>query len=572
MRVSQLRDAKPLLLTDAGDAWDKLAEKFATHTADCGKYLHQPLQQGNWGGIAAESAADRLARMQRDLVVAKKELDAVGTVLRACGEEFAAQQGKVANAVADATGAGYHVADDGKVTAPSVDTGGMKPGDVAMMQRDQATRAQGYADRIGDALAAAQKADKEYAAAVKLFTDAANRCAKGDWSTGFLELAKADELNRELLHELGMPDKKGSPAAVQAWWAQLSPSLQAKLIQDYPQEIGNRDGIPAADRDRANRTYLPMLLNSLEAEYAGADGDKAKALKDKIEGLQGIKKQLAAEGEPRPYLLGIGSEGKGRAIVSFGNPDTSKNVSAYVPGLNTKLSGHFASADVDRARNVATTANKMYPDTTTASVVWLGYDCPQLDGFSWSATDVMSKDDAKAGAPAYDRFLSGIRATHESGSPHVTAIGHSYGSLTVGQATQQPGGIPADDVVLVGSPGVGVDKASDLGVGANHVYIGAAENDQVTYLPSPNLLEYVAPGSEYGPKKNWFGTDPADNHFGGHHFAVAPGKDTGLTGLVKGDLPAHSLYFDPDAGGDSLPNIASVVTGHGDRITTTRPR
>ncbi|WP_442809901.1 alpha/beta hydrolase [Streptomyces sp. NBC_01321] len=164
--------------------------------------------------------------------------------------------------------------------------------------------------------------------------------------------------------------------------------------------------------------------------------------------------------------------------------------------------------------------------------------------------------------------MDGIR---ESGSPHVTAIGHSYGSLTVGQATPQPGGIPADDVVLVGSPGVGVDTA-DLGVGADHVYVGAAENDQVTNLPTPNLLEYVAPGSEYGPKKNWFGTDPADNHFGGHHFSVAPGEDTGLTGLMTGDLPAHSIYFDPVEGGDSLNNIASVVAGHGDKIQTVEPR
>ncbi|MFH8516506.1 alpha/beta hydrolase [Streptomyces gelaticus] len=573
MRVSELRDAKPLLLTDAGDVWDRLAEGFTAHARDFGRYLHRPItQQGIWGGVAAESAADRLARMQRDLNVAKQELDGVGTVLRACGEELATHQVRLREAVADATEAGYKVADDGAVTAPTVDVKNLAPGDAAMMNRDHAAHAQEYADRIGDALSAAQAADKEYAAAIKLFTDAAKRCAKGDWSAGLLELATANGLNSELLSELGMPQKGASPEAVQAWWAGLSPGLQAELIHDYPQQIGNRDGIPAADRDRANRTYLPLLLSSLEADYAGAVGDEATALKDKIEGVKGIQQQLDRGREPRPYLLGMGSEGNGRAIVSFGNPDSSKNVSAYVPGLNTKLSGHFASSDVDRAWNVAHTANKMYPDTTTASIVWLGYDAPQLDGFKWSATDVMREDDAKAGAPAYDSFLNGIRATHESGSPHVTAIGHSYGSLTVGQATQQPGGIPADDVVLVGSPGVGVDKASDLGVGAGHVYVGAAENDQVTNLPTSNPLEYVAPGSEYGPKKNWFGTDPADNHFGGHHFSVAPGRDTGLAGLATGDLPAHSIYFDPIEGGDSLNNIASVVAGHGDKIQNAAPR
>lgn len=39
-------------------------------------------------------------------------------------------------------------------------------------------------------------------------------------------------------------------------------------------------------------------------------------------------------------------------------------------------------------------------------------------------------------------------------------------------------------------------------------------------------------------------------------------------GLGTGDLPAHSSYFDKDAGGDSLNNIARVVAGHGDEITT----
>ncbi|MEU6016703.1 alpha/beta hydrolase [Streptomyces sp. NPDC047515] len=573
MRVSELRDAKPLLLTDAGDAWDGLAESFTAQALGFGKYLHRPLaQEGVWGGVTAESAADRLARMHRDLNGAKQELDGVGTVLRACGEELAAHQGRLKAAVADATEAGYKVADDGTVTAPTADTSHMMAGDVAMTNRDQATHAKEFADRIGDALSAARIADKEYAAAIKLFTDAANRCAGGNWSTGLLELATANELDRELLSELGMPDKKASPDAVQTWWAGLSPTLQAELIHDYPQQIGNRDGIPATDRDRANRTYLPLLLSSLENDYAGAVGDEATALKDKIDGVKGIQQQLDRGREPRPYLLGLGPEGNGRAIVSFGDPDSSKNVSAYVPGLNTKLSGHFASSDVDRAWNVAHAANKLYPDTTTASIVWLGYDAPQLDGLKWSATDVMGDDNAVAGAPAYASFLRGIRATHESGSPHVTAVGHSYGSLTVGQAAQLPGGIPVDEVVLVGSPGVGVDKAADLGMGADHVYVGAAENDQVTNLPTPNLLEYVSPGSEYGPKKNWFGTDPADNHFGGHHFSVAPGEDTGVAGLVAGDLPAHSIYFDPIGGGDSLNNIASVVAGRGDKIQSVAPR
>ncbi|MEV8476581.1 alpha/beta hydrolase [Streptomyces sp. NPDC051173] len=156
---------------------------------------------------------------------------------------------------------------------------------------------------------------------------------------------------------------------------------------------------------------------------------------------------------------------------------------------------------------------------------------------------------------------------------HVTAVGHSYGSLTVGQASQQPGGIPADDIVLLGSPGVGVDKASDLGVGRDHVFVGAADNDPVSRAPSPKkgaagllgtmiggppggLLAYELVGDD---DKNWFGQDPASEGFGARRFRVNDGPRP----VIHGDpFPAHSGYFDPDRDPYSARNIGVIVAGH----------
>ncbi|MEU7042888.1 alpha/beta hydrolase [Streptomyces varsoviensis] len=572
MHISDVQQAKPHLLIDAGDAWDALATTFSGRVKDCGKYLHQRLGQHWNGGLGAENAADRLGRMQRDLGVAKQELDLVGDVLRDAGEIFMALQSRLKNLIAEAKEAGFTVHGDGSVSGPAFDTKGMTEAEVDKKEKARDKRAQGFADDIGGVLKDAAEADKTAVETIKVFTDAANRCAKGDWYVGILETASASGYDDEVLRDAGMPDKKASPAKVAAWWKGLSPELREELLEDHPVILGNRDGIPATDRDHANRAYLPHLLNQLERDHDRASGDEAEAIQAKIDGLKGIQQKLGEKSDPPMFLLGMGDQGNGRAIVSYGNPDTAKNVSAYVPGLNTRLDGHFASADVKRAQDVAIAAQQASPNSPTASIVWLGYDAPQLKEVSPSALDVMSKDDAQKGAPAYDNFLRGVRATHEGGAPHVTAVGHSYGSLTVGQASQQPGGIPADDVVLVGSPGTGVDKAKDFGVGADHVYVGAAANDQVTKLPPKNPLEYMAPGSEFGTKKIWFGTDPASRDFGGHHFAVAPGEDTGLMGLLSGDLPAHSLYFDPDKGGDSLQNIAKVVTGHGDKIEQAKPR
>ncbi|MFI9157748.1 hypothetical protein [Kitasatospora aureofaciens] len=64
-------------------------------------------------------------------------------------------------------------------------------------------------------------------------------------------------------------------------------------------------------------------------------------------------------------------------------------------------------------------------------------------------------------------------------------------------------------------------------------------------------------------KQAWFGTDPASGDFGGQRFSVANGTIT----------DSHDDYFGKhDAGGDSLPNIGKLVSGHGNAITRQDPR
>ncbi len=312
------------------------------------------------------------------------------------------------------------------------------------------------------------------------------------------------------------------------------------------------------------------------------------------------------------YLLGIGDEGNGRAIVSYGNPDTARNVAAYVPGLNTSLDADFARNDLKRARDTAIGAKEMDPNSSTASIVWLGYDAPQT-----SADDpmgnlaVMGESNARVGADSYNRFMAGIAATNEQGDPHVTAIGHSYGSLTVGLAAQQRDGIPgADDVVLVGSPGTGASSAEELGVGKEHVFVGAAENDPVTKLPNSREASglgtgfaggasagfalglgagplgavvggavggvaggaagYAAQDAQSEESDVWFGTDPAHRDFGAERFAVSDGPRL----LEHGHSPteAHSNYFDPAKDQVSADNIARIVAGKSGEINRERPR
>jgi hypothetical protein len=278
------------------------------------------------------------------------------------------------------------------------------------------------------------------------------------------------------------------------------------------------------------------------------------------------------------FLLGVGDEGNGRAIISYGDPDTSRNVSAYAPGLSTKLDESFADGTVKRARDTAIGAREI--DPSSASIIWLGYDAPL-------GADVATRDDAQRGAPAYQDFMSGLATTHENKDLHLTAIGHSYGSLTVGTASQQGGGMPdVDDYILLGSPGVGVDHAEDMGVGKQHVFVGAADNDLVTKAPSkgsimggmvggtvgffaggpPGAVVGAGVGADLGDPgddDNWFGKDPASEAFGATRFRTEDGPNA----FTHFTLEAHSNYFNPEKDQMSADSIANIVAGNPGGIT-----
>jgi hypothetical protein len=361
-----------------------------------------------------------------------------------------------------------------------------------------------------------------------------------------------------------------TPKGVNDWWKQLSSEEQAEYLALHPDVIGNLDGIPATTRDEANRVNIANLIGKYEAK-----GNISESDQEKLDGFISIQNRLDSNADKAPsaFLLGVSDESQGRAILSYGNPDTAENVAAYVPGLNTGLS-NVGGGDGQRAWNIWNSANNADPTQSTASMVWLGYDAPQSELSADSDNlDVMSEGRGVRGGASFDHFLDGVKTTHTGDDPHVTAIGHSYGSFTVGQAAQN-GNIAADDIVLVGSPGTGAQKADQLGVGSDHVWVGSAESDPVTHLPSKNEVAGTLGGATAGglpgaviggaighvvgdDHELWFGQDPASQGFGGNRFDVADGEATN----------SHSNYFDPTKGGDSLKNIGNIVTGNYGSVT-----
>jgi hypothetical protein len=124
-----------------------------------------------------------------------------------------------------------------------------------------------------------------------------------------------------------------------------------------------------------------------------------------------------------------------------------------------------------------------------------------------------------------------------------------------------------------------VDHAEDLGVGKDHVFVGAAENDVVTKLPSKQQVAvgvvgliaggpataYVAGDlADPGDDDLWFGKDPASEAFGARRFAVNEGPE-----LISGkgiSIDAHSQYFDPERDAVSAKSITLVAAGRSEKL------
>ncbi|GIH97098.1 alpha/beta hydrolase [Planobispora siamensis] len=323
--------------------------------------------------------------------------------------------------------------------------------------------------------------------------------------------------------------------------------------------IGALDGVPAVDRDRANRLLLAAEKARLTAELdrlpleVSRLGEPSLVLAREAP-LKALAKIGMVEralspgdtGRPHAYLLGMDLTGLGRIIVSWGDPDTARTTVTYVPGLGSRLSGFIG--DIERARALWRQAQDPTGSKDTAengpiaSIAWLDYTAPQIDGsFFLPDRSVATDLPAVRGARALAAFHDGLRAAHSPAVPaRCLVLGHSYGSLVTGKAARMRPGRLADELVLIGSPGVGVAHAAQLGLPADRVWVGEAGNDIVADLGR-------------------FSHDPGHRSFGARRFHVERS--------VLNE--AHSSYWDP--GSVSLRNLAAIVNGRPGDLVRPRP-
>lgn len=320
----QVRQWKPQPLDGAEQRLKSLSDKLL-------RLSDELAEMGTPAGKRRTAVAERMEQIVAGVAATRSGL------MRAADAIIGLNHG-VEEAETLARANGFGIGDDGAVSdvAPPQDV----PADHAEDVKAQRERIQAeLLDRVAQILRRADDIDNDLAGVLGKVTN-------GEIDTrGATDLASAGAVG-EGQGQLSVvePPAKGGPGANAAWWDTLSAAEKKHILDKHPDWIGNRDRIPSADRDKANRAILATEKARLEAEarrlqaelddnvFGGIFSDADAALedvRDKLKGIQAIEGKLSGSAgladDERHYLLGFDSGGDGRAIVAKGNPDTADN-------------------------------------------------------------------------------------------------------------------------------------------------------------------------------------------------------------------------------------------------------
>jgi pimeloyl-ACP methyl ester carboxylesterase len=157
-----------------------------------------------------------------------------------------------------------------------------------------------------------------------------------------------------------------------------------------------------------------------------------------------------------------------------------------------------------------------------------------------------------------DSFIVGLRASHEGPPTDLTLIGHSYGSLVVGEAAAQaPHPLPVDNVVFVGSAGTSVQNVSQLHLPAGaRVYAGAHPLDFARgAADAPGFASPIINLAHGGEVQGHFGADPTAPQYGANSLPTG--------GVFDGGGPQGYFhdYLDPKVDPTAFNSIVRVAAG-----------
>ena len=518
MDFLRFRDADLAAFTDAAQTWRGYADGMYALQDRIDSQILAFTRASGWAGAAAEESEGMAAFLKHLCETRGMRADAMADVFEQLNEHLTTMHTDLLTLVDSATAQGLTVRDDGTVIAPGEPP--VQP-DATGLTSPAAEVAAQYTTAISGLL---NQVEQLSSSAIETISDLAPEIPGAVTEHEYNDI-RDDAHEHGLAYEISCVEHPpGTPQENEDWWNSLTPAEQDAYILTYPESVGAMDGLPVETRDRANRWNLERDIE------VGHDRENAKKLLAAVEGRDHLPP------DQRVYLIGYQGPGANgnpdaKVIASIGNPDTATNTGVYVPGTSTNLESSSGPDGLGRALAIKDQADALsYGGSGSNAVVfWLGYDAPD------NIPDAANPQYATEGAPALVNFMDGMSASHGDGVPsHTTVIGHSYGSTLVGHAASGDNFLRTDDIVTLGSPGMGVDSAGQLNTAFDHVWAGANWDDPVQNAPG------------HGP-------DPTDTSFGANDFQT--------------NTSGHSGYWDPES--ESLKNQARIMTGQYEFVTWT---
>jgi hypothetical protein len=233
-------------------------------------------------------------------------------------------------------------------------------------------------------------------------------------------------------------------------------------------------------------------------------------------------------------FLAYDQRGDGRIVEVLGDLRTAQHVAVVVPGSGHRL-GNFTTSRSGAAprRNggaLLAELERQAPKQKVAVVVWTGYDTPERVNM-----DAARSERAIPGGRDLARLTKQLEELVPA-TATITLTCHSYGSVVCGRAAP---GVRAENIVVVGSPGMDAGNISDLRTNAR-LWSARTADDPIRFVPDVRLAGFG------------HGADPSTPEFGATVFN---------TGEIRG----HDSYYEP--GSESLANIARVVLGRDNEVT-----
>lgn len=383
----------------------------------------------------------------------------------------------------------------------------------------------------------------------------ANNKLMGPFLPGSPEAAMAEAMDNGSHTETWGIDR------VRETWLGLDAKDQEKLLLLYPGLIGNLNGVPMANRAKANiitvagyREQTHEQLEDYPPEPQRSDysrdtsggrgsilgdrgtsefiGDHAAWLAEKRR-LETVAQGLDYAMDHDTQVVLISTEGDGRVVAMNGTPSSStNNVSTLIPGTGADL-GELGSY-TDRLDAI-----DGKQDSSRVSFYWQGADLP--DELDDNLTSKYNDD----GGPSLAAFDYAVDAEVPE-SARTSYVGYSAGAPLLGTAERQ--GLDSTNIIYVAPAGVGHDVGSpdDTDNENAHRYWVQTRDD-------PIQIAQDLGGGFHGP-----------SFIQGSNPALQMGATRLETGFVDPDDPdslmsGHTDYFGPRS--TAAMNIAGIIDG-----------